>query len=108
MAVYTYTLTAGTTSLNQSLPFGSVSILLRCPSSNTADVYVNFYGTGANTQSTRIRAGESIELSHENFLLFKAQLNQPINQLDYVQGLSYYSTAANQTLYIDVFVWSGV
>ena len=107
MAVYTYNLTAGTTSLNLSLPFSSVSVLLRCPSSNTADVYVNFYGTGANTQSTRIRAGESITLSHENYLLLKAQLNAQITQLDYIQGLSYYSSAANQTLYLDVFIWNG-
>lgn len=105
--VQTQTITAGTTSVITALPPNAVALLLRCPSGNTADVFVGVGGNFANAGDVRVRAGESINFSNELWLVFKAVLGAGINQNDYIRQIVTYA-ASSQTLYVDVMTWSGV
>ncbi len=107
-SVFSVPITAGTTSTSTELPMNSIALLLRCPSTNTDNVYVNIGGNFAGTGDIIIRPNESINVGNELWLIFKAQLGIPVNANDYYKKIVVYSPTASQTLYVDAETWNGV
>lgn len=106
MGLGTTPVTAGTTSQTITLPLNCVAVLLRCPSTNTANVNVVINGGSAGANNTTIQSGESVTISCENYLIWKAILGMEIDNSDYFRTLSYYSSTASQTLWIDALSFS--
>jgi len=100
----TITLAPGTTAATQKLPEWTGIILLRTPTTNTADVNIklasNAATKGVTTGDLLIRPGESIQLDLCPLLALKRALQGTLTRDDCINYLHYYA-ASTQALYVD-------
>ncbi|MEK6876161.1 MAG: hypothetical protein AABX63_02025 [Nanoarchaeota archaeon] len=103
MAFSTQTVTASATTTAASVQFNRVySVMLRAPSANTDDIFVNLGGVTATSGDVRVRPNETISISIAEVLLAVKLSGREYNENDFIRSLSYRSNAGTQTLYFDV------
>lgn len=102
--IATFTETAGTTLLTERLGFRCTAIMLRAKSDNTANITVSINpNVPASSSTTIVRAGENITIDITEQLILKKLLGMQISDDDFINVVSYISTAAAQTLYVDAY-----
>lgn len=107
MSYSTSTINASSTTTASTAQFNRVwSLLLRCPSANTANVLVNLGGATATTGDLIISAGETISLDISPVLLAKILKNTPLVDSDFLRSLSHKSVSGTQTLQFDALRWN--
>jgi len=101
----TVTVSPTTTATVTNLPDYTVMLILRTPTTNTANVYIQIRTTDDTKQVTSgdllIRAGESITIDFSTMLLLKRALGNILYRENYPRRITYVAASGTQTLYID-------
>ena len=106
VGVQSVTLTAGETVQQKAISPYTVNVLLRADSDNAGTVYVAFGKYTAGTGDITLSAGESISINISEDLKLKMAMGYALCPEDFLPDISYKGSAADQTLYVDIFTLS--